>query len=65
MDLETPRCIDDAHQKDMAWCLTRSARDVNAQETPQRVPGWTGFNAAVCTSIPSPSTVGYCPVIDA
>ena len=33
------------------------------EDAPQKVPGWSGFNAAVSSTTPEPSVVGYCPVI--
>jgi hypothetical protein len=60
--------VDEAKSKDTAWCMLRCLHDENdilEPRAPQMVPGWSGFNAVVSRSIPVPSVVGYCPVIDA
>lgn len=42
----------------------RSTININVNE--QKVPGWSAFNAKVSQdSIPNPSSIGYCQVIDA
>ena len=66
----------DAHYsvrlKDFAWFLSRLplTEDVHlideTAETPQSVPGWSGFNiVAKRNDVPGKSIVGYCQLIDA
>lgn len=66
LSLQETACVNQAKQKDTAWCLLRSRNDTEDRaNTQQLVPGWSGFNAVISTDIPSLSTVGYCPVIEA
>ena len=46
---------------DFVYLLSRK----NASENGRNLPGWTGFNTRVYKEIPSSSTIGYLPVIDA
>ena len=57
-----------AHRGDTAWLLLRfsvedSTRLGRPHEEPQAVQPWSAFNAAVCTTVPQPSIIGYLPVI--
>ena len=57
--------VDEARWKYTAWFIRRCRHDDGNEDAPQKVPGWSGFNAAVSSTTPAPSVVGYCPVIEA
>ena len=46
---------------DFVYLLSRK----NTSESGKYLPGWTGFNTSIYKEIPSSSTIGYLPVIDA
>ncbi len=62
-------CRRDACQTDLAWFLARLPFSVSPSlgtDSSQKVPNWSGFNAALHLSkIPNVSRIGYLPVINA
>lgn len=50
-----------ARNVDFVYLLSKK----NASESGKTLPGWTGFNTKIYKEIPTPSTIGYLPVIDA
>ena len=57
--------VDEARWKDAARFMRRCRHYDGNEDAPQKVPGWSGFNAAVSSTTPAPSVVGYCSVIEA
>ncbi|MCG7875527.1 MAG: hypothetical protein N0C90_04285, partial [Candidatus Thiodiazotropha endolucinida] len=56
---------------DLAWNLVRLLPQTlfhvdleNTLETEQFVPGWSGFHATIFQSVPSTTSIGYCPMIN-
>ena len=57
---------------DLAWNVVRLLPQTlfqvevqSPEETEdQFVPGWSGFHAKVFPSVPSPTSIGYCPMIN-
>ena len=43
--------VGEARWKDTAWCMLRCRHD-DDDDAPQKVPGWSGFNAAVGRAAP-------------
>ena len=62
---EFPDSVDEASWKDTASFTLRCRHDYDDDVAPHQVPGWSGFNAAVNSTIPAPSVVFYCPGIEA
>ena len=62
---EFPNSLGEARWEDTAWLMLRCRHDDGNDDAPQKVPGWSGFNAAVSSNTPAPSVVGYYPVIEA
>lgn len=63
MDLKFCKNQDDikaAQHTDLSFCLSKE----NSSD-PHKLPGWTGFNRKISTSLPTKSAIHYLPLIEA